>query len=79
MLSYALLFVVLWTVAHQATLSMEFSKQGYWSGLPLPTAGDLPDPGIEPPSLKSLASASAGGFFTSVTWRDHIVWVNEIY
>ena len=74
MLSRALLFVVLWTVAHQATLSMEFSKQGYWSGLPLPTAGDLPDPGIEPTSLKSLASALAGGFFTtSVTWKDHIV------
>ena len=36
--------------AHQALLSMGFSKQGYWSGLPFPSPGDLPDPGIEPGS-----------------------------
>ena len=41
-----------WTVAHQATLSMEFSRQEYWSGLPCPPPGDLPNPGIEPRSLK---------------------------
>ena len=35
-----------WTVAHQAPLSMEFSRQEYWSGLPFPPPGDLPDPGI---------------------------------
>ena len=52
-----------WTVAHQAPLSMEFSRQEYWSGLPLPTPGDLPDPGIEPTSLK--APALAGRFFTT--------------
>ena len=42
-----------WTVAHQAPLSMEFSRQEYWSGLPCPSPGDLPDPGIKPgsPSL----------------------------
>ena len=74
MLSHALLLVVLWPVARQATLSMEFSKQGYWSGFPLPTSGDLPDPGIEPTPLKPLASASAGGFLTTcVTRKDHIV------
>ena len=39
-----------WTVAHQAPLSMEFSRQEYWSGLPLPSLGDLPDTGIEPMS-----------------------------
>ena len=39
-----------WTVAHQATLSIGFSRQEYWSGLPFPTPGDLPDPGIEPGS-----------------------------
>ena len=39
-----------WTVAHQAPLSMGFSRQEYWSGLPLPTPGDLPEPGIEPRS-----------------------------
>ena len=39
-----------WTVAHQAPLSMGFSRQGYWSGLPFPSPGHLPDPGIEPRS-----------------------------
>ena len=39
-----------WTVAHQAPQSMEFSRQGYWSGLPFPSSGDPPDPGIKPPS-----------------------------
>ena len=39
-----------WTVAHQAPLSMGFSRQEYWSGLPFPTPGDLPDPGMEPAS-----------------------------
>ena len=42
------LFVTLWTVAHQAPLSMGFSRQEYWSGLPFPPPGDLPDPGIGP-------------------------------
>ena len=37
-----------WTVAHQAPLSMEFSRLKYWSGLPFPSPGDHPDPGIEP-------------------------------
>ena len=40
-----------WTVAHQASLSMRFSQQEYWSGLPCPPPGDLPNPGIEPVSL----------------------------
>ena len=53
-------FVTLWTVTHQAPLSMEFSRQEYWSGLPCPPAGDLPDPGIEP-----VNPALAKGFFTS--------------
>ena len=39
-----------WTVAHQAPLSMGFSRQEYWSGLPFPSPGDLPNPGIEPRS-----------------------------
>ena len=39
-----------WTVAYQAPLSMGFSRQEYWSGLPFPSPGDLPDPGIEPGS-----------------------------
>jgi len=39
-----------WTAAHQAPLSMGFSRQGYWSGLPFPSLGDLPNPGIKPGS-----------------------------
>ena len=49
------LFVTPWTVARQAPLSMGFSRQEYWNGLPCPPPGDLPDPGIEPESLMSLA------------------------
>ena len=44
------LFVTLWTVAHQAPPSMQFSRQEYWSGLPFPLPGDFSDPGIEPGS-----------------------------
>ena len=54
------LFETLWTVAYQAALSMGFPRQEYWSGLPCPPPGALPDPGIEP-----LSSALAGGFFTT--------------
>ena len=43
-------FATPWTVVHQASLSMGFPRQGYWSGLPFPSPGDLPDPGIEPAS-----------------------------
>ena len=43
-------FVTLWTVAHQALLSMEFPRQEYWSGLPVPSLGNLPNPGIKPTS-----------------------------
>ena len=49
------LLVTLWTVAHQAPLSLGFSRQEYWSGLPCPPPGDLPDPGIKPTSLTSPA------------------------
>ena len=52
------------TVSHQASLSMEFSKQEYWSGLPFLTPVDLPDSGIEPESLE--LTAWAGGFFTTL-------------
>ena len=48
-------FVTLWTVALQARLSMEFSRQEYWAGLPCPLSGDLPDPGIKPASPTALA------------------------
>ena len=48
MLSCVQFFAVLWAAAHQASLSMGFSQQEYWSGLPFPTSGDVRDPGIEP-------------------------------
>ena len=57
------LFVSLWTIACQASLSVGFSRQEYWSGLPWPSPGYLPNPGIEPMSLRS--PALAGGFFTT--------------
>ena len=53
-------FTTPWIVTHQAPLSMEFSRQEYWSGLPFPSPGDLPYPGIKPGS-----PALAGGFCTT--------------
>ena len=64
--SHVQLSATLWTVARQAPLSMGFSRQGYWSGLPCPPPGALPDPGIKPMSLKSPALAG-GSFTTSAT------------
>ena len=63
MLSHVQLCVTPWTVPRQAPLSIEFSRQGYWSGFPFPPPGDLPDPGIKP--MSSLSAALAGGFFTT--------------
>ena len=57
------LFEIPWSVARQALLSMGFSRQVYWSGLPGPPAGDLLDPGIKPTSHE--VSCIAGGFFTA--------------
>ena len=66
--SHVQLFVTLWTVAHQAPLSLEFSRQEHWSGLPLPPPGALPNLGKEPRPL--LSPALVGGFFaTSATWE----------
>ena len=68
LLSPVQLFVTLWTVAHQAPLNMGFSRQEYWSQLPCPPPGNLPDPGIEPVSL--MSPELAGRFFTtSTTWE----------
>ena len=57
-LSCVQLFATSWTVALQAPLSMEFAKQEYWRGLPFPSPGHRPNPGIEP-----ISSALAGRFF----------------
>ena len=62
-LSCAGIFVTPWTEACQAPLSMGFPRQEYWSGLPFPPPGDLPNPGTEPKSL--VPPALAGGFFTT--------------
>ena len=53
------LFAAPWTGAHQAPPSMELSRQEYWSGLPFPSPGDLPDPGIKPGSLALQADTLA--------------------
>ena len=67
-LSYVRLFLTLWIVACQAPPSMGFSREEYWSGLPCPPPGNLPDSGIEPLSL--MSPALAGRFFTtSATWE----------
>ena len=60
LLSRVRLFATWWTVAYQAPLSMGFSRKKYWSGLPFPSPGDLPDPGIEPgfPTLEADALTS---------------------
>ena len=75
-LSRVRLFATLWTVAYQAPPSMGFSRQEYWSGLPFPSPGDLPDPGIEPrsPTLEAdaLTSEPPGKrdmeFFAQTPW-----------
>ena len=66
--SHVLLFVTLWTVARQTALSMGFPGQEYWSVLPCPPPGVLPDPGIKAASF--MSPALAGGFFTiRATWE----------
>ena len=66
-------FVTLWTVALQDSLSMGFFRQEYWSGLPCPPPGDLPDPGIEPTSL--VSSALAGRISTTGATLETQTWV----
>ena len=61
--SHVWLFATPYTVAHQAPLSMGFPRQEYWSGLPCPPPGDLPNPGIKPVSL--MSPSLAGRFFTT--------------
>ena len=61
-LSCIRLFAIPWTVAHQSPLSMGFSRQEYWNGLPFPSLGDLPDPGINP--VAPVAPALQADYFT---------------
>ena len=75
MLSHVQHFVMLWTVACQVPLSMEFPRQEYWSGLPFSTPGDLPDPEIK---TKCLASpALAGGFFSTAPPGKPCIYLTE--
>ena len=68
--SHVLFFATPWTVASQALLSMGFSRKEYWSGLPYPIPGDLPNAGIKPASL--MSPALAGRFcISSATWEAH--------
>ena len=71
--SKALCYIVIvtvtpWPVACQASLFMKFFRQEYWSGLPFPPPGYLPNPAIKP-----VSPALAGGLFTSTTWEAHYI------
>ena len=66
-----------WAVAHQIPLSMEISKQEYWSGFSFPSPGVLPDPGIEPESPAS--PALAGGFLTTVPPGKLCLCIHTVY
>ena len=72
--------LTLWIVAHQAPLSMGFSRQEYWSGVPFPSSGDLPNLGIEPgsPALQahSLPSETLGK--TEGEWIHVYLWLNPL-
>ena len=67
-------FAMPWTVAHQAPLSMKFSRQEYWSGLPFSPSGDLPRPGIEP-VVPVACIGLAGRFFTTEPPRNCCVYI----
>ena len=79
MLSHSVIsdsFVTPWAVTCQALLSIGFSRQEYWSGLPFPTREDLPDPGIGPAS--PVSPALAGGFFTTELLEKLPRWLGDL-
>ena len=73
-LSHVRFFATLWTVAHQAPLFMGFSRQDYWCGVPFPSPGDLPDPGIKPESLRSPVLAGS----SSAIWAHRVFKIVKI-
>ena len=79
-LSYVQLFATLWTVARQAPLSMQFSRQEYWSGLPFPSPGDCPDPGIElrSPALQANSCLSQQGSPLSSLVQQIIIHITNV-
>ena len=70
-LNHVQLFVVPWTVAHQAPLPIKYPRQEYWSGVTFPPPGDLSNPGTELMTLAPLALADRF-FFTGSTWETHL-------
>ena len=74
LLSHLGLSATPWTVAHQAPPSMEFSRQEYWSGLPFPSPGDLPDPGIEPGSPVLQADSLLSEPLEFMIWPFRLEW-----
>ena len=71
-------FVTLWTLACQAPLSVEFSRKEYWNGLPCPSPGYLPNPGVKPTSL--VFPALAGRFFiTRATWEALYLLISYLF
>ena len=75
MLSRVQFFLTSWTVARQAPLSMELSRQEFWSGLPFPSPEDLPNPGTEP-SLLCLLHWEAGSLALHHLGSPHTTWVD---
>ena len=70
LLSHVQLFATPWTATYDAPLLMKFSRQEYWSGLPFPTPGDLPNPGIEP--MSPVSPILAAGFCTRAPEKSYI-------
>ena len=84
MLSHVCLFVTLWTVAQQVPLTMGFSRQEYWSGLPFPSSGNLPYSGIEPgsPILQAVFTTAPSGkaYVFNITFCNfYLAWVLWIF
>ena len=78
LLSHVWLFAAPRTIAYQALLSLEFSSQEYWSGLPFSSPGDLPDSRIESSFL--ISPVVAGKFFTNgATWEAEIISKSHVY
>ena len=65
-------FAIPWTVAHQASLSMGFPRQDYWSGLPIPPPGHLPDPGIEPTSA-CISCIAGNSLPAKPSWKPYFL------
>ena len=75
-ISHIQLFATTWTVAHQALLSLGFSRQDYWSGLPCPPPGDLPNPGMKPTSLH-LWHSKVGSLPLVLPGKPIIIYIKE--